>query len=211
MARITTLDELEQIDVAGVHWRPLRRALGISAFGINAYSADAGEHLIEEHDEAGPGGAGGHEELYLVVRGHATFTVGGKEVDAPAGTLVFLDEPAEMRSATAKEDGTMAVAIGGTPGQAGPPSPWEFFFAASPAAAAGDYERAYAITAEGLEHHPDNAGVHYNLACFAARAGRKAEAFDHLERAFNDHPKAREWAAKDADFDGVRDDPGWPG
>src|SRR3954471_12356822 len=164
MARITHLDDLDPIDVAGVHWRPVRRTLGISAFGINAYSADAGEHLIEEHDEVGGGGPGGHEEVYLVVRGRATFTIAGERTDAPAGTIVFLDDPAERRGAIADEDGTLAVAIGGVPGAAGPPSPWEFYFSAAPARDAGDHRRAYEITAEGLKVHPNHPGMHYNLA-----------------------------------------------
>ena len=67
-ARVARIDELERIDVAGVHWRPIRRRLGVQAFGINGYSADAGELLIEEHDETGAG-AGAHEELYVVVTG----------------------------------------------------------------------------------------------------------------------------------------------
>jgi hypothetical protein len=206
VAKVVHLDELERIDVAGVHWRPIRRALGVSAFGINAYSADAGEHLIEDHDEAGAGGAGGHEEIYLVVRGRATFTVAGEPVDAPAGTLVFLDEPAERRGAVAVEDGTLAVAIGGPPGAAGAPSPWEFYFAG----AGKEPEEAYAIAAEGLEHHPDHGATHYNLACFAARAGMRDKAIEHLTVAFEREPRARGWAEKDSDLDPVRDDPGWP-
>ena len=207
MARVIHLDELERIDVAGVHWHPVRRPLGVSAFGINAYSAGAGEHLIEEHDETGGGGAGGHEELYLVIRGRATFTVAGEQIDAPAGTLVFLSDPSERRGAVAAEDGTIAVAIGGPPGAAGPVSPWEFSFAAAPALEAGDPQRAYAIAAEGLAVHPDNFALHYNLACFAARAGMRDEALEHLRRAVEGDPeRVRKWAAGDRDLDSIRDD-----
>ena len=207
MARVVHLDDLERIDVAGVHWRPIRRPLGISAFGINAYSADAGEQLIEEHDETG---GPGHEEVYLVVRGRATFTIAGDEVDAPAGTLVFLEDPAERRGATAAEDGTLAVAIGGRPGAAGPVSPWEFFFAAAPAIAAGEPERAYEIAAAGLADHPDDGSLQYNLACYASLAGMHDRALEHLGRAFTIEPKARRWAENDADLDAIRDDARWP-
>ena len=31
--------------------------------------------------------------MYVVVRGRATFTLGDDEVDAPAGTIVFLRGP----------------------------------------------------------------------------------------------------------------------
>ena len=61
-------------------------AFGIQAFGINAYTAEkAGDVVVEEHDEKGDGGAGGHEELYVVVSGRARFTLAGESVDAPAG------------------------------------------------------------------------------------------------------------------------------
>src|SRR6185437_4565713 len=83
--RIVTLADLDRIEVPGSPvLRPLRRELGITAFGVNAYSADEpGNAVIAGHREPG-----GPEELYVVVSGHATFTVGEDTVDAPAGTLV---------------------------------------------------------------------------------------------------------------------------
>ena len=82
-ARRARISELERIPLDGAWWRPLRRRLGVTSFGINAYTADAaGDPLIEEHDEHSPG-AGGHEELYLVVTGRAAFTVDGEEIEAP--------------------------------------------------------------------------------------------------------------------------------
>ena len=47
---VVRLAEVEPIDVAGVSWLPLRRLLGVLAFGVNAYRADAGEHVVDEHD-----------------------------------------------------------------------------------------------------------------------------------------------------------------
>ncbi|MGN6166541.1 MAG: hypothetical protein ACTHQQ_00005, partial [Solirubrobacteraceae bacterium] len=55
MARVAHLEEMETIHVASVNWLPVRRALAITRFGVNAYSADRGERLIEEHDEIGRG------------------------------------------------------------------------------------------------------------------------------------------------------------
>ena len=71
--------------------------------------------VVEEHDETG-GGAGGHEELYVVLSGRATFTLGGEKLDAPAGTFVFVSDPAVKRKAIAEEEGTVVLAIGGEPG-----------------------------------------------------------------------------------------------
>src|SRR3954453_20392649 len=83
---------------------PGRRHLGIEAFGANARVArEAGEVLVMPHDEraGGPYGTDGHEELYVVLRGRAAFTVDGQEVDAPVGTFVFVRDPAAVRSAVA--------------------------------------------------------------------------------------------------------------
>ena len=102
------------IAVPDVHFRPIRRALGITGFGINGYTADAGERVIEEHDETGAG-AGGHEELYLVLAGAARFELDGREIDAPAGSLVFVPDPATRRGAVATAAGTTVVVIGGRP------------------------------------------------------------------------------------------------
>jgi mannose-6-phosphate isomerase-like protein (cupin superfamily) len=87
------LTEIEPVKIRGkLSWHPIRRTLGIRAFGINAYTANTGQEVIEAHNETGPG-AGHHEEAYVVVAGRATFTVNGAEHDAPAGTILFLDDP----------------------------------------------------------------------------------------------------------------------
>src|SRR4051812_14066214 len=99
--------------------RPVRRHLGIEAFGANARVARAaGEVLVMPHDErsGGPYGTDGHEELYVVLRGRARFTVAGEDVDAPAGTLLFVGDPAAVRSAVALEAGTAVLGIRGPPG-----------------------------------------------------------------------------------------------
>lgn len=209
MARILRIDELEPIAVAGIRWRPLRRTLGITGFGVNAYTADAGEQLIEEHDETGAG-AGRHEELYVVLNGHARFTVDGEEIDAPAGTLVFVPETEARRSAVATADGTNALVVGGDAGSVRP-SAWEHYFAAQPAANAGQPQQAYETAAAGLQDHSNNASLHYNLACYAALAGETDRALMHLSRAFELDPVTRGWAAGDADLDSIRSDPRYPG
>jgi quercetin dioxygenase-like cupin family protein len=110
-----------------LQWRPLRRTLGVSAFGINAYTAaNAGDDVVEEHTETGLG----HEEIYLVLNGRATFTVNGETSDVPAGSLVHLADPALKRHAVAAEPNTTVLAIGGKPGEAFKPSAWEHYFAA---------------------------------------------------------------------------------
>src|SRR3954471_24620646 len=125
--RVLKIDEVEGIPVLGsLVWKPIRRPLGVTAFGINAYTAaDAGDEVVEEHTEEQLG----HEEIYAVVSGRATLTVDGEEIDAPAGTLVYLDDVAQRRHAIATEAGTTVLAIGGVPGTH-ETSAWEYFFPA---------------------------------------------------------------------------------
>jgi len=204
---VTHLDELERVKTGGAGlWRPIRRALGVTGFGVNAYTAEqAGEELIERHDERSFG-AGGHEELYVVLTGRAAFEVGGEDVDAPAGTLVLVP-PGEVRAATAAEPNTTVMIVGGRPGAALPVSPFEYWYAALPAYEAGDYASAIEIASEGLAAHPQNPPLGSQLACYEALAGNRAAAIRHLRIAFDNNPDTREWASDDEDLESVRDDP----
>jgi tetratricopeptide (TPR) repeat protein len=189
---------------------PVRLHFGVESFGINAYSArKAGDHVIEEHDELGSG-AGRHEELYLVMDGRATFELAGERVDAPAGTLVFVRDPAVRRAAVAQEDGTSVLVVGAVSGRAFEPSPWEAWLAAKPLLDSGRPEAGIDVFKEALERHPGNPNVLYNLACFEALAGRADDALAHLQEAVEKDPRTREWARTDEDFASVRDDPRFP-
>jgi tetratricopeptide (TPR) repeat protein len=196
------LDELDPISVAGVHWRPLRRTLGVQAFGLNAYVAPrAGDHVVEEHTES----TLQHEEVYVVLTGHATFEVGSETLDAPAGTVVFVRDPELRRHAVAAEDDTTVLAIGGKDGEAYTPSAWEAYFHAERHRATGDFAAMAAELSEALVEYPDNASVLYNLGCAEAQAGRHDEAVAHIQRALELRPAFREWAVKDSDLDSIRE------
>ena len=94
-------------------WVPVRGQLGINAFGASAFTARAaGEQVVEPHTETE---GRDHEELYFVARGRATFTLDGEQVDAPAGTFVFVGDPAVHRSAVAAEDDTAVLVFGREP------------------------------------------------------------------------------------------------
>ena len=200
------LDEVEGIPVFGtLVWKPVRKALGVTAFGINAYTAaNAGDEVVEEHTEQQLG----HEEIYVVVAGHATFTVDGEEVDAPAGTLVYLDDVAQLRQAVAKEPNTTVLAIGGVPGTHDI-SAWEYFFPALPAMREGDYDQARSILEEGLAQK-DAPVLHYQLACVEALAGNRERALDELTIATDGSARLRQHAKTDEDLASIRDDPRFP-
>jgi hypothetical protein len=104
------------------YWAPIRHRFGITTFGINAWRGADGGDVIARHSEA----ESGAPELYYVVSGHASFDVGGDQVDAPAGTLVWVADPAAERAAVAKADGTLVLSIGaGAPGAAYEPTGWD--------------------------------------------------------------------------------------
>ncbi len=183
---------------------PIRIPLGIAAFGVNAYGArEVGGHVIEEHDELGSG-AGGHEELYVVLSGRARFVVAGTEVDGPAGTLLFVRDPATRRGATAAEPDTVVLVVGGTVGKPFQPSPWEAWLEALPLYEAGDFTGAAAVLERALEAFPGNPNVLYNLACCEALSGRSDDALSHLARAVEADPRVRDWAETDSDLDSIR-------
>ena len=197
------LDEIEGLPVLGtLVWKPVRKTLGVTAFGINAYTAaNDGDEVVEEHTEEQLG----HEEIYAVVSGHAVFTVDGEEVDAPAGTLVYLDDVTQKRHAIARTAGTTVLAIGGKPG-VHEVSAWEYYFPALPAMREGDWDTARRIHEEALAE-ADLPALHYNLACIEARAGHADRALSELARAVEMQPRFRAHAAKDDDFASLRDDP----
>lgn len=190
--------------VEGSEWLRLRRELGVEAFGVNAYRAQAGNRVIEEHDELGST-AGRHEELYVVYAGRAVFTLAGEEVDAPAGTLIFIRDPATRRGAIAQEDGTTVLVVGAKAGEAYTVSPWEKAADAYPLWEAQEYEQAAEILRQVAEEHPDAGGVLFNLACAESLSGDTEGALDHLRRALEADPKLIELARTDSDFDAIRD------
>jgi hypothetical protein len=211
--RTTTFADIGEIPVVGgaLRWKPVRRTLGISAFGMNAYVADTGQEVVETHDELSGTGPGGHEEVYIVIAGHAAFTIDDEAVDAPAGTLVFLPEPDARRGAVALEDGTTVLAVGAQPGKPYAVSAWEYNFAAEEPAQRGDYAAAAATVAEALPEHGENPGIHYNLACYLARDGRTDDALHHIQRAHRLDPERVEgWARDDHDLDPLRGLEGFP-
>jgi tetratricopeptide (TPR) repeat protein len=203
------LEEIDPIPVVGgrLLWRPVRRTLDVGAFGINAYVApSAGDDVVEEHTES----TLRHEEVYVVLTGHAVFTLDGETLDAPAGTVVFVRDPRVKRHARAEEPGTQVLAVGGPRDEAYEPSPWEDYFAAERHRATGNYEAYAAELAAALERRPDHPATLYNLACAEALAGRPDDAITHLRRALELRPELADTARQDEDFGSLRQRPDWP-
>jgi tetratricopeptide (TPR) repeat protein len=177
---VVHLDQLESVPFAGAVWRPIRRRLNVTAFGVNAFSAEGiGGSIIERHAE----GRGGQEELYLVLHGRAIFTVDGETQDAPAGTIVLVRDPTLERAAVAAQEATVVLAIGGTPERPYEISPWEYCHDALPFLKSGRWDQAIAAIERVLSERPDDPLVLYGLACVESRSGRTRQALVHLNRA----------------------------
>jgi tetratricopeptide (TPR) repeat protein len=207
-AKSIHIDEIEGMPGPGtLTWHPVRATLGIRAFGTNAYTAgEAGVDVVEPHDEgpdAGEDPADAHEELYFVARGRAVFTVDGEQIDAPAGTYVFVPDPASRRHAVSAEAGTTVLSFGGPPRFE--PSAWEWTFRASALRREGEPGAAKEALEDGLVKHPENAGIRYELACWEATQGDPETAIHRLREAIELDPSASEYARSDSDFERLLD------
>ena len=202
---VARIEDVERVRTRhGYDWHSLRHHFDVRAFGVNANVAVEPGVIVEEHDEVHSDG--GQEELYVVLAGHATFTVAGEEVDAPAGTLVFVRDPAVTRAAVAREAGTTLLCVGGRPGQPFRISTWEYSRRAQARVEAGDAEAAVRIMEELHTERPDDSRALYDLACFESLAGRRVHALEHLRHALEIEPSLRDLVADDPDLELVRDD-----
>jgi len=210
--KVLHLDDIRPGHPNGAAWLPLRAELGIQAFGVSAYRADSGEMVVPPHGERSGGGAGVHEELYVVISGRATFTVDDKTFDAPAGTCVFV-VPNEVRKAHAEESGTAVLAIGAPVGEAYRIAPWEYGSRAARAAELGDVEELERVAEEGVAAYGEHVTMLLAKSMVAAQRGHREEALEFLRRATEDEDFgdwARERASHDPLLEPIRQDPSFP-
>lgn len=201
---VANIDEIDELVDAGCLYRPVRHHLGITAFGVTAWTARAaGDLIINEHDEGDPTS---DQELFLVVRGHAVFELHGDRVDAPTGTLVYAP-PGAQRKAIAEEAGTLILLVEGTPGKAYEPRGWELWAPLAPLYAAGEYAEVATRLRVAVEASPQYALLFFNLACCESLTGQTSDALDHLRHAIDMSEEFRALAKDDSDLDPLRDEP----
>lgn len=101
-----SLDELG----SGPGFRKVRRALGVTAFGVNGIVYPPGfEGFLHFHEQ--------QDELYFVHRGRARVEVGGETRELGEGGLVHVESTTPRRLSNASEtDDLVLLVIGGKGG-----------------------------------------------------------------------------------------------
>lgn len=199
------IDDIPALEGPG-EWpiTPVRHHFGISAFGVNAWTArNAGDRLIPEHEEDEPNA---QEELYVVTRGRAVFELDGEPHEAPEGTYVFAP-PGVKRTAFAEEPATTILAVGAAPGKPYEVVGWELWHPLRKQYEAGEIEQVAARLRTLVADAPGYGLLFFNLACCESLTGQKDEAIAHLRRAFELSDQMREYAKGDPDLDALRDEP----
>jgi mannose-6-phosphate isomerase-like protein (cupin superfamily) len=183
---------------------PLRYLLDLRAFGANAWTGPVGKQAVPRHQEDS-----GDDELYVVVKGRAAFTVDDETLDAPVGTLVYVPNGA-VREAVVEEPETIVLAVGATPGKAYTARGWDEVVVAFAKARAGDVEGARTMLDVLRAREPKEWPGAYNAACFEAQYGDIERAFAALGEAVElDAQAVRGYAPHDDDLAPLHDDPRW--
>lgn len=101
--------------IPGIKFRAAGKELGVTAWGMNVLEIDSGCLGYPEHDHV----KDGQEEVYVVLRGSATFQVGDQKVVLKESDLIHVG-PAIKRKIIPGEKGVTVLALGATPGKAYP-------------------------------------------------------------------------------------------
>ena len=121
----------------------------------------------------------GHQEAYVVIAGHATFSLDGEEIDAPQGTVVFIRDPegAPLRRrgrGRARRCSRSAASRACTPRRPGSGTSRP-----RSTARAATTTRRSSCSPTREERFPDHAGVLYSLGVLAV-PGRRHRCCDRI-------------------------------
>jgi mannose-6-phosphate isomerase-like protein (cupin superfamily) len=102
---ISSLDELG----AGYGFRKIRRALGVTAFGVNGLVLPPGfEGILHYHDT--------QDELYFVHRGTAHVEIDEDACDVGPGALIHVESTTPRRLSNGGNDDLVLLVVGGKDG-----------------------------------------------------------------------------------------------
>jgi uncharacterized cupin superfamily protein len=104
----SSLDELGD----GYGFRSIRRALGVTAFGVNALVIPPGQEGVHHYHDV-------QDELYFVHSGRARFRVGDEERELGPGGLVHVESTTPRVVANVGDDDLVLLVVGGKDGYVG--------------------------------------------------------------------------------------------
>ena len=114
--KFTTIEDIPPYDgpqaIPGIQFRPAGRELGVSAWGMNVLTIEAGCASYPEHNHA----KDGQEEVYIVLDGDGSIETGGTRTALARGALVRVG-PSTKRKIAPGPRGIVVLVIGGTPGK----------------------------------------------------------------------------------------------
>jgi uncharacterized cupin superfamily protein len=99
-------------DLGAYGFRKIREALGVTAFGVNAFVVPpGGEGVHHYHDE--------QDELYFVHAGTARFDVDGDVLELGPGGVVHVESTTPRKFSNAGDDDLVLLIVGGKGGYVG--------------------------------------------------------------------------------------------
>jgi uncharacterized cupin superfamily protein len=107
--------DAEDVEAMNGVFRPIRRTLGVTAFGINQEELPPNGDGYPDHDHAGDG----QQEVFYVLAGAGTMVVDGEDVELKPGRYVFVSADAK-RKIHPGEQGLRLIIVGSPPGAYAP-------------------------------------------------------------------------------------------
>jgi mannose-6-phosphate isomerase-like protein (cupin superfamily) len=103
-----SIDEMGE----GPGFRSVRRALGVTAFGVNAVVYPPGqEGFLHYHDE--------QDELYFVHSGRASFEIDGDQFELGPGGVVYVESTTPRKVNNWTDEDLVMLVVGGKDGYVG--------------------------------------------------------------------------------------------
>lgn len=113
--QVKSIDSVEPYagpsEIPGIQFRPVRAALGVTAWGMNVLDLGPDCTGYPEHDHA----KDGQEEVYVILQGAATLHADATATAVRAGDMVRVGPKVKRKFVTEKE-GVRILALGATPG-----------------------------------------------------------------------------------------------
>jgi mannose-6-phosphate isomerase-like protein (cupin superfamily) len=106
-----TMCDTDAVEAINGVFRPIRRALGVTAFGINQEDWPAHADGYPDHDHA----EDGQQEVFYVLAGTGKMVVDGEDVELKPGRYVFV-EPGSKRKMLPGDEGLRLICVGSPPG-----------------------------------------------------------------------------------------------